>query len=107
MHPEPSTGLGQLTWICDGEKKTSNVFFPHPYHIVCGGRPQPSGEEANEKKSNVGQFWQMVCVSGYGSGAVGGRRHPMMVDATTELPVNSSKMELGLLKKAVHSKTCK
>lgn len=82
-------------------------FFPHPYHIVCGGRPQPSGEEANEKKKQCGTVFGKWCVSGYGSSLVGGRRHPRMVDATTELPVNSSKMELGLLNKAVHSKTRK
>lgn len=81
-----------------GKKEQS--CFSHPYHIVSQAGPQPSGEEATERGGGSEAvwviFWQMVCVSGFGSGTVGGRRHPRTLDATTELPVSSSNLELKL-----------
>lgn len=77
-----------------GKKEQS--CFSHPYHIVSQAGPQPSGEEATERGGgNVGHFLANgVC--GFGSSTVGGRRHPRRLDATTELPVSSSNLELKL-----------
>lgn len=100
LHIEPGLGAQSLeslnvAFISGPSKLTYRpVMFSFPTHITLFLELDHKHRVKKRKggKNNAGHFWQTVCVSGFGSGSAGGRRHPSRaLNATTESPVNSGK----------------